>query len=260
MQSLEWGLKNLGHTVSYALNNSSSYSTNIIFGAQVLTINSLEQLPKGTIIYNLEQMRGKSIDQIAPEIKYIADNFEIWDYSSANVSTWELLNTKKIKVVPIGYAPILTRIPKPSIQDIDILIYGMTGDKRLDIFHKLSHAGLRVLFASGFYGESRDQLIARSKIILNINLYDFSQIFEIARVSYLLANKKAVIGTLDPNTYIEEDILKAIKFVKPDMVVESCNDFLTYDYERGLLEQGGFSAFAKRDIRNILESALESYT
>lgn len=258
IQSIEWGLQELGHSVTYSLNSAHPEAINIIFGAQVLPIDFLGRLPKNTIIYNFEQMRGLSKDKIRPEMHYYSNEFQIWDYSPSNLSSWEMLGAKNVQVVPVGYAPTLTRIPKPSVQDIDILIYGLTGDKRLSVFHQLSQAGLSVMFVSGFYGEARDQLIARSKIVLNINLYDISQIFEIARVSYLLANKKAVIGTLDPNTYIEPDLLEAIKFVTPDKIVETCIDFLTYDYERGLLEQKGFDLFARRDIKNILQTALNA--
>jgi hypothetical protein len=256
MQSIEWGLKSLGHSVTYAVNNAEPDSINIIFGAQVLPISFLKQLPKNSIVYNLEQIRGRSKDQIEPEQYYLAGNFQIWEYSTANLSMWEFLKVKKIKIVPIGYAPLLTRIPKPRIQDIDVLIYGLTGEKRLNIFHEISNAGLSTIFASGFYGDTRDQLIARSKIIVNVNLYDKSQIFEVARVSYLLANKKAVIATLDPNTFIENDLSEAVKFVTPDKILQACNDLLTNTDDRADLEKRGFEKFIKRDVKSILSAAL----
>jgi len=256
IQSIEWGLKELGATVTYALNTFDPESINIIFGAQVLPIDFLEKLPGNTIIYNFEQMRGASKDQIRPEVHFYLNKFQVWEYSPSNLQTWELLGAKNVQVVPVAYAPILTRIPRPNTQDIDVLIYGLTGQKRLEIFHELSNAGISTIFASGFYGEARDQLIARSKIVLNINLYDFARIFEIVRVSYLLANKKAVISAIDPNTYVETDFLEAAKFVSPDKIIETCIHFLESDTERNALEQKGLNAFAQRDIRIILKAAL----
>ena len=256
IQSIEWGLKELGHSVTYALNNFDPKSINIIFGAQVLPIDFLDKLPENTIVYNFEQMRGFSKDQIRPEVHFYSNKFQVWEYSPSNLQAWELLGAKNVQVVPVAYAPILTRIPKPHTQDIDVLIYGITGQKRLEIFHQLSNAGISTIFASGFYGEARDQLIARSKIVLNINLKDLARIFEIVRVSYLLANKKAVIATIDPNTYIEPEFLSAAKFVSSDKIIETCNHFLESDVERNALEQSGFNAFAQRDIRIILKAAL----
>ena len=128
----------------------------------------------------------------------------IWDYSKANLDPWKMLGATSVKIVPIAYAPILTRILKPAEQDIDVLLYGISGGKRLEAFQILSQAGLKVMFFSGLYGDARDQLIARSKIILNVNLYNFAQIFEIVRVSYLLANKKAVVSVIDQNTFLKK--------------------------------------------------------
>jgi hypothetical protein len=256
IQSIEWGLKELGHSVTYALNNFDPKSINIIFGAQVLPIDFLDKLPGNTIVYNFEQIRGLPKDQIRPEVHFYSNKFQVWEYSPSNLEAWELLGAKNVQVVPVAYAPILTRIPKPHTQDIDVLIYGLTGQKRLEIFHQLSNAGISTIFASGFYGEARDQLIARSKIVLNINLYDLSRIFEIVRVSYLLANKKAVIAAIDPNTYVEPEFLGAANFVSSDKITETCIHFLESDVERNALEQRGLNAFAQRDIRTILKAAL----
>lgn len=256
IQSIEWGLKELGYTVTSALNSFEAESVNIVFGAQVLPINFLEQLPNNTIIYNFEQMRGVSLSDIRPEIKYCANKFHIWEYSPANLPIWESLGAKKIQLVSVGYAPVLTKIPKPANPCIDVLIYGLTGNKRLDVFHRLSTAGLKVVFACGLYGAARDGLISQSKIVLNINLYDYARIFEIVRVSYLLANKKVVVGLLDPKTYIDPDILDSVKITTLENVVDCCNLLLEDEQERSLLEQKGFNNFSKRDIRTILKTAL----
>jgi hypothetical protein len=39
-------------------------------------------------------------------------HFEIWEYTAANVPSWRALGRHQIKIVPVGYAPILTRFPK----------------------------------------------------------------------------------------------------------------------------------------------------
>jgi hypothetical protein len=215
-------------------------------------------LPRNTIIYNFEQIRGLSKDQIRPEVHFYSNKFQIWEYSPSNLQAWELLGANDVRLVPVAYAPILTRIPKPHTQDIEVLIYGLAGQKRLELFDQLSNAGISTIFASGFYGEARDQLIGRAKIILNINLYDSTRIFEIVRVSYLLANKKAVVAVIDPNTFIELEYLGAAEFVPPDKILETCIHFLESDIERSALEQKGFNVFANRDIRDILANALEA--
>jgi hypothetical protein len=193
IESVQWGLEQLGHEVTYSLNAYQSASTNIVFGAQMLPLEVLKQLPRDTIVYNFVQGRGLDRNAVRPEVHFIAEAFSIWDYSAANVDMWKSLGNESPKLVPVGYAPVLSRIPKAQDQDIEIFFYGSTGQKRLNAFHQLSEEGYRVLFASGLYGRARDALIARSKIVLNVNLIDRSRIFEVVRVSYLLANRKAVV-------------------------------------------------------------------
>ncbi|KAB2839689.1 MAG: hypothetical protein F9K47_15355 [Burkholderiales bacterium] len=222
IESVAWGLGQLGHEVSYALNRYEPALTNIVFGAQVLPVEFLAKMPPNTVVYNFEQMRGLADDNVRPELRHCAKHFQIWEYSAANIERWAMLNAARVKLVPVGYAPILTRIAKPSVQDIDVLLYGMSGDKRAEAFHRLSQAGLVVVFASGLYGQARDALIARSKLVLNVNLYDHARIFEIVRVSYLLANRKAVVALVDPDTAMDEDLAASIRLSTMDRLVNDC--------------------------------------
>lgn len=255
IETVQWGLEQLGREVTRSINQPAPACLNIFFGAQVLPVPVLESLPQGSIIYNFEQMRNLPVDQIRPEVHFIAKNFRIWDYSTGNREAWAQLGARDVQIVPIGYAPVLTRISKPDIQDIDVLIYGGSDEKRLRAFHDLAEAGLTVLFVCGLYGEGRDSLIARSKLVLNINRYDRSRVFEIVRVSYLLANKKAVISTFEDNTLIEDDIQSCIRLVDATSLAKNARFLADNADARRLMEQHGFDVFSRRDIRKILKDA-----
>ncbi|CAG1022551.1 hypothetical protein MTYM_01810 [Methylococcales bacterium] len=257
IETIKWGLEQLGYEVSHAINSYYPDCRNIIFVAQVLPIEFMKNFPDDTIIYNAEQMRGFTGDYIRPEMHFYAQHFEVWDYKAENLDSWASVeNTRNIKVVPIGYAPILTRLVKPAYQDIDILIYGMTGENRLKAFDLLSAAGFTTVFACGLYGEARDNLIERSKIVLNVTLYQTCQQFEIVRVSYLLANKKAVVSVLDENTLVEDEMKSCIKFSTLETLVEDCRQLIDNDTMRTELENLGFEMFRRHDIRDILKTAL----
>jgi hypothetical protein len=169
---------------------------------------------------------------------------------------WKSLGNESPKLVPVGYAPVLSRIPKAQDQDIEILFYGSTGEKRLTAFHQLSKEGYRTVFFSGLYGTARDALIARSKIVLNVNLIDRSRIFEVVRVSYLLANRKAVVAILDQDTAIEADFASCIRSTDAAGLVAACEQLLSNDMERRQLEDLGYEVFARRNIVKILDQAL----
>jgi hypothetical protein len=256
IESVQWGLEQLGHEVTYSLNAYQPASTNIVFGAQMLPLEVLKQLPGDTIVYNFEQGRGLGWNEVRPEVHFIAEAFSIWDYSAANMDMWKSLGNESPKLVPVGYAPVLSRIPKAQDQDIEIFFYGSVGEKRLNAFQRLSQEGYRVLFACGFYGIARDALIARSKIVLNVNFIDRSRIFEVARVSYLLANRKAVVAVLDPDTAIESDFTRCVRSTNAAGLVAACEQLLSNDRERSQLEDLGYEVFARRDIVKIVDQAL----
>ena len=128
----------------------------------------------------------------------------MWDYSLHNIDKWktywETMNCAYAPVhVPLGYVPELTRIRPAPIQDIDVLFYGSLNDRRSAIIKALCDAGANVHTVFGVYGKGRDELIARSKVVLNLHFYE-QKLFEIVRVSYLLANSKAVVTECSSDT------------------------------------------------------------
>lgn len=257
-----WGLRALGHHATYSVNVCCTKAVNILFGAHLLP-QLLLNCPDNTIYYNLEQISGHpQYDPGNPKdtVKLVASEFRIWDYTGANMATWHNLNPRHTpKLVPVGYAPVLTRIRNAEQQDIDVLIYGAVGEQRLAAFASLGrlvNGGLAAVFASGLYGAGRDSLIARSKIVLNVSNIPHSKIFEIVRVSYLLANAKAVVADIYPNSYIEEDIASGVIFVPPALIAKTCWELLADDARRTHLERQGFACFAQRDIRPLLAAAL----
>lgn len=112
------------------------------------------------------------------------------------------------------------------------------------------------MFVCGLYGRPRDELIARSKIIVNINSFEKFRIFEIVRVSYLLANGKAVVANVQPDRYVEPDIAQAVAMVALDDVPQTCIDLLADDVRRVAMESKGISTMHQRSIVPILQDAL----
>jgi hypothetical protein len=258
IDAVQWGLQELGHEATYGLNAVSTTATNIVFGAQVLPLETLAKLPPETIVYNFQQLKGAQAGEIKPQLAEAARRFSVWDYSEANAGAWQALGAKRVSIVPVGYAPVLERVPRPASQDIDVLLYGLPGDERLGAFNELSHRGLTTVFFCGLYGKERDELIGRSKVVLNVNLYDHARIFEIVRVSYLLANRKAVVADLDAETHIEQDIRRGIRATTRARLVEDCLALIENDAMRADLEEAGFAAISRRDIRKTLASALKT--
>lgn len=257
IDTLQWGLADIGHDATVHENKFVAERTNIVLGAQMLSNSELQRLPLETIIYNFEQIGRLRPEDLKPEIRTVVERFRIWEYSEANLETWAALGAEKSVVhVPVGWAPILRRIEKPAVQDIDVLIYGLSSQLRLQTFDDLCHHGLRCVFLCGMYGAERDELIKRSKLVLNLNMYR-SRIFEIVRVSYLLANSKAVVADFQADTIVEPNMEGAVIFSAPDQMVATCMRLLADDSAREDLEDTGRRIFEERHISPILIGALK---
>jgi hypothetical protein len=258
IETIWWGLNDIGCNVTISDNSLLSESINIILGAQVLTEDDLRRLPANTIIYNFEQIGGLNLAELKPEFKFVAEHFRVWEYSERNLAAWkEIGPATRVVHVPVGWAPILNRIEKRVPQDIDILFYGSPAQLRLDIFQELCHYGMKCMFVCGLYGKVRDDLIGKAKLILNINRYDHSRIFEIVRVSYLLANAKAVVADIQEQTFIEPGLDNAVAFAKPADIYKTCASLLENDQARCELENRGREVIESRHISPILRSAFE---
>jgi hypothetical protein len=257
IETLHWGLTSLGYEVTTALNAIANDATNIVLGFQMLSESDVSRLPPDTILYNLEQIAGLSDDQLKPVFRSAARRLRVWEYSERNLAAWlRLQPVHQVVHVPIGWAPVLAKISPAEHQDIDVLHYGLPSDFRFAMFNALCQQGMSCVYACGLYGASRDSLIARSKLVLNLNMYSQSRIFEVVRVSFLLSNAKAVVADLYPDTFIEADLRDAVAFAAPEKIAGCCQLLLDDESARRQLERKGEETMRRRDIRPILTHAL----
>ena len=252
-ETLLYGFNALGLSFQLNINETDPGCTNILLGAHLLDAHSLGDLPPGSIIYNSEQIDQKS-SWISATYLDALRKFEVWDYSEENIRRLLENGIKQIKYVPVGYVPQLTRIPVLA-QDIDVLFYGAINERRKAILEALIARGLRIEFLSGVYREERDHYIARAKLVLNLHYYEAS-VFEVVRVSYLLANEKAVVAECGEHTTLDADLREAVCGVPYEQLVNTCVELVADSNKRANLAQRGFELFAQRVEATILAQAL----
>ena len=98
-----------------------------------------------------------------------------------------------------------SRASRPSPEDIDVLFVGSVNERRLIVLKQLAAQGINVDARFNLYGAERDAFVARARIILNVHFYD-ARLFEIVRVSYLLANRKCVVSETGSDTAFENRV------------------------------------------------------
>jgi hypothetical protein len=244
---LSASLQTLGHAVTVQTNRTEGNAVNIVLGYQ------WGQAAPGAywIPFQLEQLSDQN-DRLYPQwIQVLRAAPEIWDYDPANIAYLKSQGIENVKHVPLGFHPALRTIPKVP-EDIDVLHYGSLTERRRDIIDALrAHCRVEAIF--GFYGQKRDSFIARSKIVLNAHLYD-SNIFEQARVSYLLNNGKCVVSEESPYNPYDGMVVTA----PYGRLVERCLELLSDEDKRRRIAEEGEKRFHSMPMTETLSRVIQN--
>jgi hypothetical protein len=190
----------------------------IVIGAQFFNNNDLLQLIKNNklIIYNTEPLcdekRKKDIFNCLDKVTKL--KFTLLEYCDFN---YKILKDKyeniDIKLLKFGYYNnYINRINLNMKKDIDILFYGDITKRRRNIMNILKNNNLRVHFTNKTYDlKKRDNLISRSKIVLDIfrnNNYKCNNLY---RLSYLICNNVTILAEYNDNE-IYKDLKEYVFF------------------------------------------------
>jgi len=256
VESYHWGFAALGHRVVRRVNSFDPEALNIVFGFQIpLQLGLIDAFPPNTIFFNMERYAGMSL--VGTGAHHVANRFQIWDYSQGNVASWNAVMPKfPAYYAQTAYAPNLEKVPAGLTQDIDVLYYGNITADRFDALHKISGlrpdlTGLSVMTLCNVWGAQRDEFIARSKVVVN---FSRGNIFEIVRVSYLMANKKAVICDFSDDLQIEDDLRRdnTLRFVRSAELQSACQALVADAAAREAYAAQGYERFKQRDIRQVI--------
>lgn len=231
-----------------ALNALGAYDpkgTPIIFGAHLT-----KTLPKNAIIFNAEQVFSWDYLQTLK-------NHKVWDYSTNNIK--ELAKHDiSAELCPVSYMPSMTCLPKAPEEDIDVLMYGSMNERRKEIVDQLRKIHVNVVSAFNVYGNERDNLISRSKIILNVHYYP-EAIFEIFRCSHIIANKKFLISEIGNDRELEEPFYSTVMFSKYEDLTTRCVNVLHDSYDplmRHHMAESSFENYSKTSMVNSLKDLI----
>jgi hypothetical protein len=224
---LDWpgNFKVLWEMLSYSLVenygtkvSSSSLITSILYPKKFL-VDFKAIANNKLIVYQHEPLvKNHYIDS-----ESLLDNLElgdeIWDYDLENIN---YLKQRGIVATfrPFLYTRALKRIKNISDPDIDILFFGTLTPYRskilsdftrnynipFDLYHIF--ANLNIVIAWNKYGKELDELIGRSKIILNLHPYEGEQRQQQARIFYSLINNKCILSEKSKINYYNDMIVE----------------------------------------------------
>lgn len=174
--------------------------------------------PKDTIIIDLEQMGDEGQFHSPIYMEYLR-SYTVWTYTLHN-QRW--LTSKGIHAthVPLCYSPLMKELT-PSTEDIDVLFVGNPTPQRSQTIQVIRDAGLPVLWTEA-WGEAKDLLMSRAKIVLNLRGFDTVRLFCATRILPALAQKRFVITedatNLDEYSYLLGGVIVAPRSALPSVI------------------------------------------
>jgi hypothetical protein len=248
---LFYAFKSLGFAVEILCNRANPQSRNIVFGSCQAPRKTGRMLPRGSIIFNLEQLVDGSLWMNRDYLAHLRD-FAVWDYSPGNIARLNGLGIRGASCVPPGYVPEMTRIDRRGPQDVDVLFYGLINARRQAVITRLRAGGIRVLAARDLFGNRRDALLARSRLLLNIH-YAVPAKLEMVRLGYAFANRIAVIAEERADTELPANLERACAFFPEEALPEGARRLLDDDSLREKQEAAAFAAFSALPLAATLE-------
>lgn len=229
----------------------------IIYGGNLLPAEIIPQLPKESIIVNLEQVSQDSA-WFRSAYRTILKTFPVLDYSPRNRDNLARLGIPHAEVLEIGFQRRLRQIRLEEERDIDVLFYGSLNAHRKTVLNAMHQAGLKVMHLFGVYGQERDKMIARSKVVLNLHQFR-SQVFEVVRVSYLLANSVCVLSEGEPSDPDIQPFLGGLAVAPQEALVERCRELVADAGARDAIAAAGFDIMRRRSQADMLKAVMAPY-
>lgn len=198
--------------------DSDDSSTYIIMGIHRLKT----KLPKRYIAIQSEQLGSRWFTELY--FDNLRGAISVWDFSPKNVIHFK----KEHNFTNIVYVP--TRVPLGIFltplqnihQDVDVLFFGAMHPRRKKIQEYITRRFIKnsIIFRyNNLFGEERENLIKRSKIVLNIHYWEKSSL-ETHRIEYLSSNGKCIISEKSSDPMLDDVYCDSVTFVTPGNMEE----------------------------------------
>ena len=192
---------------AFLQHNLGHLDTQVMIGSMCYSASEIRQLKKKRLVlFNIEQIDPSYKFAGVHRPKDFLDNFrlfdEIWDYDQVNIERLSKLGIKA-KYLPFVYTEELNRYTPNEEQDIDILFYGSVSPRRQELIDavKKENPDKNMVVTTGLYADSLDDMLKRSKVVLNCRYVNWADIQEQTRIFYPLINGTTVVSEYNENNH-----------------------------------------------------------
>lgn len=252
-RGLEYAFNAIGHTCTLDLERKLDINSRRLIIFNAFSLPETLSVPFDAIIYNAEQVQFNDHWKYSTYLRLLSKHI-VWDYSKTNI---ERLSKYGIQAqhCPIGYWPGLSDIPAAN-EDIDVLFIGSINERRQKVIEACKRQGLKTQVLFGAYGADRNAWIARAKVVLNMHYYP-DPIWEVFRVSHLLANKKCVVSEAGgQDSALEYMASQTTALVAYEKLAETCFDLVHNPMQRKSIAETGYEVFFQLKQEDLLRKLL----
>ena len=248
--------KDISHMVNENYLKCLGHRDSLIIGACSTT--PLSKLKKQFdadryIVYQLEPLHENHWHPMSKILSNIEGADEVWDYDLDNI---EALRSHGInaKFKPFLYTEQLNRIPKLKDDelDIDLLFYGSLLKERLDIIHRIYctvGSYYNVVLVWNMNNVQLDELISRTKVIVDLQTKFSDNIQKQSRIYYALSNDKCVVSEKSKRNYYGDLIIESERDNLPDTLLDILNRRLWKQKNKTISEK--FKKYSQKYLRDI---------
>ncbi len=257
--SVAASLRDLGYECSMTVNEMRADAINILIGSIMFNDALISShLNKPYIVYQMEILDDHQghLKNYPKYLDFLSRALSVWDYSPKNFEYLKSKGLKNLSYVPPGYHPACENFSwQESPHEFDFLFIGSLSPRRSEFLQSLINTGYRVgaiTQNNGAFGENRDQVIANSKIIVNVHCFDDLDVLETVRISYLLSNHAVVISEASDH----DPYHGAVGYAPYSELVDYCCKVLEDAQNLKARSINGYAAIRAIDMASLIKAAL----
>lgn len=257
--SVAASLRDLGYECSMTVNEMRADAINILIGSIMFNDALISShLKQPYIVYQMEILDDHQghLKNYPKYLDFLSRALSVWDYSPKNFEYLKSKGLKNLSYVPPGYHSACENFSwQEPPHEFDFLFIGSLSPRRSEFLQSLINTGYRVgaiTQNNGAFGENRDQVIANSKIIVNVHCFDDLDVLETVRISYLLSNHAVVISEASDH----DPYHGAVGYAPYSELVDYCCKVLEDAQNLKARSINGYAAIRAIDMASLIKAAL----
>ncbi|MDZ4354970.1 MAG: hypothetical protein U1B84_00905, partial [Variovorax sp.] len=266
VESYRLAAEALGYETSFTPHQLDADVVNVVFFAWRADWQWFDKLHARCIIVNFEHLTLGNFC-FTEAYQTTLQKYYLWEYSLANFQKNVELGLTASDHVPLAYQhgagaePAADTVLPDAEQDIDVVFFGATTPRRVQVLEALIARGVRVVLPmpQPWRNAERDAHLRRAKVVINMHQLDNSRIVEIPRLTVLLRNRKAVVCELYPDSDIDPSLRDAVEGAPWEGLVDATLRLLANPARRAELERMGYERQTARAQTRWLGPALDRY-